>query len=222
MKTGMFSSPEEAVEKARHLFANDPTLEWIIGEGEATVGGVYWEGTRGQLLFHKSGGAVWVGGKTVEDAQEYILDPVGYQARKAAEKSAAEAEAAARREAERIAEITREEEATTAGYSAMAEIGITREAFLAHATACGVRPDDARQLRQRAGWFGKMAAEFAEFAQLLPSGGIERVNGLSRWSRNFELNSDLAKVALDLRHKRIGFAEFKEVCDRFEAGLLYK
>ena len=71
MKTITFSTPSEAVQKARLIF-DDPDEDFVLATGDESVGGVYWEGTRGDLLLHRSFKAVWFTGD-VEAAKNRLL-----------------------------------------------------------------------------------------------------------------------------------------------------
>ena len=75
MKTIVFSSPAGAVKDARRFFAvhPDPEDDFIRATGDETVGGVFLEGTRGDLLLHRSEKAVWMGTRSEGDAMAFIL-----------------------------------------------------------------------------------------------------------------------------------------------------
>ena len=75
MKTIVFSTPAGAVKAARQFFAvhPDPEDDFLRATGDETVGGVFFEGTRGDLILHRSEKAVWMGTRTEGEAQAFIL-----------------------------------------------------------------------------------------------------------------------------------------------------
>ena len=68
------NTPKEAVETAKKIFAENKRIEWVIATGAATAGGVYMEGTRGDLVLHRSGKGTYTGVRTVEETKKAILE----------------------------------------------------------------------------------------------------------------------------------------------------
>jgi len=62
MITIMVSDMEEAIAKAKRIFATDPGEDLVVVEGEATVGGVMFDARGRTLLLHRSGQGVWAHG----------------------------------------------------------------------------------------------------------------------------------------------------------------
>ena len=62
MKKILVSDMEEAIAKAKRLFATDSGVDLVVVEGEATVGGVMFDARGRALLLHRSGQGVWAHG----------------------------------------------------------------------------------------------------------------------------------------------------------------
>lgn len=72
-KSILFSTPSQAIADARMIFRNDPAIEWVIASGDGTVSGVLYDGTRGELVLHRSETGAWSGRETIEETQQRIL-----------------------------------------------------------------------------------------------------------------------------------------------------
>lgn len=59
-KTIKVSSVVEAIERARAIFERDQACEWVIAEGETTVGGLLFV-VNGPLLLHRTELALFLG-----------------------------------------------------------------------------------------------------------------------------------------------------------------
>ena len=68
----LVSSPQEAIERAKQLFSTDNELQWVIARGDCTCGGVLMEGTKGELVLHRSGKGAFCYEKTVEEIEDEI------------------------------------------------------------------------------------------------------------------------------------------------------
>ncbi len=65
------SSVNEAVRRAREIFAQDMAVEWVVAIGAATTGGAMFA-ANGDIVMHRSEKAAWTGGRTVEETQAAI------------------------------------------------------------------------------------------------------------------------------------------------------
>jgi len=73
MKKISYSSPYEAIQKAREIFAAHPGQDWVIATDDETVGGVLGVGLHGDLVLHRCGYRMYTGSRTVEETKTAIL-----------------------------------------------------------------------------------------------------------------------------------------------------
>ncbi len=68
------SDVEEAIKKAKDIFAKRPDIDFVIVYGEATAGGAALIDARGGLVLHRSGYGRYMGTLSEEEAMQSILD----------------------------------------------------------------------------------------------------------------------------------------------------